>query len=184
MGLQAPVKKNKPDRFQVLTGADGSLDHVNTTQGQQVANSLYPEQLMKLQNRESMGMLNANPATTAAAGGMTYIRAFTEPFQEFMKLTVEGRAPPAGPVGGVAIQAGPQSYNVQTHRDESLHNNTRGFEAPLMTFGGQAPSAAQQGSQRYVEPLKQDVYTSRNDQPGLLDAFKNNPYTHSLHSSA
>lgn len=184
MGLQAPVKKNKPDRFQVLTGADGSLDHVNTTAGQQVANSLYPEQMMKLQNRESMGMLNSNPATTAAAGGMTYIRAFTEPFQEFMKLTVEGRAPPAGPVGGMAVQAGPQSYNVQTHRDESLHNNTRGFEAPLMTFGGQAPSASQQGSTRYTEPLKQDVYLNRNDQPGMLDAFKNNPYTHSLQSSA
>ena len=184
MGLQAPVKKNKPDRFLVLTGENGSLDHVNTTMGQQVANSIYPEQMMKLQNRESMGMLNANPATTAAAGGISYIRAFTEPFQEFMKLTVEGRPPPAGPVGGAALQGGPQSYNVQTHRDESLHNNTRGFEAPLMTFGGQAPSAAQMGSQRYVEPLKQDVYTNRNEQPGLLDAFKSNPYTQSLQSVA
>ena len=184
MGLQAPVKKNRPDRFQVLTGENGSLDHVNTTAGQQVANSLYPEQMMKLQNRESMTMLQANPATTAAAGGMSYIRAFTEPFQEFMKLTVEGRAPPAGPVGGMAVQAGPQSYNVQTHRDESLLNNTRGFEAPLMTFGGQAPSASQMGSQRYVEPLKQDVYTNRNEQPGLLDAFKSNPYTQSLQSVA
>ena len=184
MGLQAPVKKNRPDRFQVLTGENGSLDHVNTTAGQQVANSLYPEQLMKLQNRESMTMLQANPATTAAAGGMSYIRAFTEPFQEFMKLTVEGRAPPAGPVGGMAVQAGPQSYNIQTHRDESLLNNTRGFEAPLMTFGGQAPSASQMGSQRYVEPLKQDVYTNRNEQPGLLDAFKSNPYTKSLQSVA
>jgi hypothetical protein len=184
MGLQAPVKKNRPDRFQVLTGENGSLDHVNTTAGQQVANSLYPEQLMKLQNRESMTMLQANPATTAAAGGMSYIRAFTEPFQEFMKLTVEGRAAPGGPVGGMAVQAGPQSYNVQTHRDESLHNNTRVFEAPLMTFGGQAPSAAQQGSQRYVVPLQQDVYTNRNEQPGLLDAFKSNPYTQSLQSVA
>jgi hypothetical protein len=184
MGLQAPVKKNKPDRFAVLTGADGSLDHVNTTQGQQVASSLYPEQMMKLQNRESMGMLNANPATTAAAGGISYIRAFTEPFQEFMKLTVEGRAPPAGPVGGASVQAGPQSYNVQTHRDESLHNNTRGFEAPLMTFGGQAPSAAQQGSQRYVVPLQQDVYARDVGTPGLLDAFKKNPYTKSFDSVA
>jgi len=184
MGLQAPVKKNRPDRFQVLTGENGSLDRVNTTAGQQVANSLYPEQLMKLQNRESMTMLQANPATTAASGGMSYIRAFTEPFQEFMKLTVEGRAPPAGPVGGMAVQAGPQSYNIQTHRDESLLNNSRGFEAPLMTFGGQAPSAGQMGSQRYTEPLKQDVYTNRNEQPGLLDAFKSNPYTQSLQSVA
>jgi hypothetical protein len=53
-----------------------------------------------------------------------------------------------------------------------------------MTFGGQAPSALQQGSQRYVVPLQQDVYTSRNEQPGLLDAFKKNPYTQSLQSSA
>ncbi len=185
MGLQAPVKKNKPDRFAVLTGADGSLDHVNTTQGQQVANSLYPEQMMKLQNRESTSAeFSSMPSTTGVSGGLSYIRAFTEPFQEFMKLTVEGRAPPAGPVGGAAVQAGPQSYNVQTHRDESLLVNTRGFEAPLMTFGGQAPSASQQGSQRYVQPLKQDVYTTRNEQPGLLDAFKSNPYTQSLQSVA
>jgi hypothetical protein len=53
-----------------------------------------------------------------------------------------------------------------------------------MTFGGQAPTASQQGSQRYVEPLKQDVYTNRNEQPGLLDAFKSNPYTQSLQSVA
>ena len=29
MGLQAPVKKNRPDRFQVLEAKDGSLPHVN-----------------------------------------------------------------------------------------------------------------------------------------------------------
>jgi len=84
----------------------------------------------------------------------------------------------------MAVQAGPQSYNVQTHRDESLHNNTRGFEAPLMTFGGQAPSAAQQGSQRYVVPLQQDVYARDVGTPGLLDAFKKNPYTKSFDSVA
>jgi hypothetical protein len=124
-------------------------------------------------------------AQAAAGGYLSYVRAFTEPFQEFMKLTVEGRPTPGGPVGGMNnIAAGQQSYAVQTHRDESLLNNTRGFEAPLMTFGGQAPSGAQQGSQRYTEPLQQDVYTNRNEQPGLLDAFKSNPYTQSLQSVA
>ena len=82
-----------------------------------------------------------------------------------------------------AIAAGPQSYNVQTHRDESLLNNTRGFEVPMMTLGGQIPTAAQQGSTKYVVPLQEDIYTQRNE-PGILDAFRKNPYTQSLNSSA
>jgi hypothetical protein len=184
MGIQAPVKKNRPDRFQVLQAADGSLPHVNTTLGQQVAATVYPTQVMKLQDRESTSVAYNGTAQAAAGGFLSYIRAFTEPFQTFMKLTVEGRPTPAGPVGGMAaLAAGPQSYNVQTHRDESLLDNTRGFEAPLMTFGGQAPSAAQQGSTKYVVPLQEDIYTQRNE-PNILDAFRKNPYTQSLQSSA
>jgi hypothetical protein len=184
MGIQAPVKKNRPDRFQVLQAADGSLPHVNTTMGQQVASAIYPEQLMKLQNRESTAVEYEGTAQAAAGGYLSYVRAFTEPFQEFMKLTVEGRPTPGGPVGGMNnIAAGQQSYAVQTHRDESLLNNTRSFEAPLMTFGGQAPSAMQQGSVKYVVPLQEDINVQRND-PGILDAFKSNPYTKSLQSSA
>jgi len=101
-----------------------------------------------------------------------------------MKLTVEGRPPPAGPVGGAALQGGPQSYNVQTHRDENMLQNVRGFETPMLSLGGQAPQAAQQGSQRYTEPLQQDVYARDVGMPGLLDAFKSNPYTKSLQSVA
>jgi hypothetical protein len=86
-----------------------------------------------------------------------------------------------GGSGGLA--AGPQSYNVQTHRDETLLDNTRGFEAPLMTFGGQAPTADLQGSTKYVVPLQEDIYTQRNE-PGILDAFRANPYTQSLQSTA
>ena len=101
-----------------------------------------------------------------------------------MKLTVEGRAPPAGPVGGMNnVAAGQQSFNVQTHRDETLLNNTRSFEAPLMTFGGQAPSSSQMGSVKYVVPLQEDINLQRN-QPSILDAFKKNPYTQSLQSVA
>ena len=184
MGLQAPVKKNRPDRFQVLEAKDGSLPHVNTAVGQQVASAIYPGQVMKTQNRESTSVEYETPAQAAAGGYLSYIRAFTEPFQEFMKLTVEGRPTPAGPVGGMNnIAAGQQAYNVQTHRDENLLVNSRGFEAGLFSQGGQAPTAAQQGSVKYFEPLKEDVYTVRNE-PSILDAFKSNPYTQSLSSSA
>ena len=184
MGLQAPVKKNRPDRFQVLQAADGSLPHVNTTMGQQVASSIYPNQVMKVQNRESTSVEYETPAQSAAGGYLSYIRAFTEPFQEFMKLTVEGRPNVGGPVGGMnGLSAGQQAVNVQTHRDENLLVNSRGFEAPLMTFGGQAPTADLQGSVKYFEPLKEDINVARN-QPDILDAFRKNPYTQSLQSSA
>lgn len=184
MGIQAPVKKNRPDRFQVLTAPDGSLPHANTTLGQQVASAIYPTNLMKLQNRESTSAEFKGTAQAAAGGYLTYIRAFTEPFEQFMKLTVEGRPTPGGPVGGMNnLNSGQQIGAVQTHRDEQLLTNTRSFEAPLMTFGGQAPSAAQMGSVKYVVPLQEDVYTQRNE-ASILDAFRKNPYTQSLQSSA
>jgi hypothetical protein len=184
MGIQAPVKKNRPDRFQVLQDKDGSLPHLNTTMGQQVAAAVYPTTIMKTQDRESTSVDYKGTAMTAAAGGLSYIRAFTEPFEEFMKLTVEGRPTPAGPVGGMsALAAGPQSYNVQTVKDENILVNSRGFEAPLKTFGGQPPTSAQMGSVKYYEPLQEDINVQRN-QPSILDAFKKNPYTQSLQSVA
>jgi hypothetical protein len=82
-----------------------------------------------------------------------------------------------------ALAAGPQSYNVQTYKDENVLVNSRSFEAPLKTFGGQPPTADQMGSVKYFEPLQEDVYVSRN-QPSILDAFKKNPYTQSLQSVA
>lgn len=183
-GLQAPVKKNKPDRFQVLQGADGSLPHVNTTLGQQVAASIYPTQIMKVQDRESTSVAYGGTAQAAAGGYLSYIRAFTEPFQEFMKLTVEGRPTPGGPVGGMNnLAASQQSYNVQVHRDESLLNNSRGFEVPLFTQGGQIPTADLQGSVKYIVPLQEDINVQRNE-PNILDAFRKNPYTQSLQSVA
>jgi hypothetical protein len=182
MGIQAPVKKNRPDRFQVLQASDGSLPHLNTTMGQQVAAAVYPTSIMKVQDRETTSVEYEGTAMSAA-GGLSYIRAFTEPFEQFMKLTVEGRAAPGGPVGGMAIQGGPESYAVQTHRDETLLVNSRSFEAPLMTFGGQAPSASQQGSVKYVVPLQEDINVQRNES-SILDAFKKNPYTQSLNSTA
>jgi len=183
-GLQAPVKKNKPDRFQVLQAADGSLPHLNTTIGQQKASSVYPEYIMKTQNRPETAAQFMGPVGKSARINEPYIRAFTEPFQQFMKLTTEGRPAPGGPVAGMAVNAGPEAYTVQTHRDESTHVNYRSFESPLLQRGGQTPSAALRGSVKYDEPVGQSVLIDRVAQPGLLDAYKSNPYTQSLQSSA
>lgn len=174
-GLQAPVKKNRPDRFGV-TG----MDRVNTAVGQQVAQAIYPETLMKAQSRETTSV-HYTPAAQAAAGGfLSYVRAFTEPYQEFMKLTAEGRPNPGGVQNG-GMAAGQQSYNIAITKDETVLNNTRGFEAPL--YVNTPAHGAQIGSVRYTEPLKQDVYVDRNGSD-ILKAFKENPFTQSLASVA
>ena len=184
MGLQAPVKKNKPDRFQILQKEDGSMPHLNTTTGQQMAAAIYPEFIMKSQNRPETAAQFMGGLGKSTGGYESYIRSFTEPYQQFMKLTTEGRPAPGGPVGGMAVQAGPEAYTVQTHRDESTHVNYRSFETPLVGRGGQAPQASLQGSVKYDEPVGQSVQIDRVTVPGLLDAFKANPYTQSLQSSA
>jgi hypothetical protein len=184
MGLQAPVKKNKPDRFQILQAADGSLPHLNTTTGQQMAASMYPEFVMKSQNRPETAAQFMGGVGKSTGGYESYIRSFTEPYQQFMKLTTEGRAAPGGPVGGMGVNSGPEAYTVQTHRDESTHVNYRSFETPLVGRGGQAPTASLQGSVKYDEPVGQSVQIDRVTVPGLLDAYNTNPYTQSLQSSA
>lgn len=183
-GLQAPVKKNKPDRFQILQAADGSLPHLNTTVGREKASSIYPEFIMKTQNRPETAAQFMGGVGKSTGGYESYIRSFTEPYQQFMKLTTEGRPSPGGPVGGMAVNSGPEAYTVQTHRDESTHVNYRSFESPLLQRGGQAPTAEMRGSVKYDEPVGQSVLMDRVSQPGLLDAYKSNPYTQSLQSSA
>lgn len=174
-GLQAPVKKNRPDRFGI-TG----MDRVNTAVGQQVAQAIYPETIMKAQDRETTSVHYTSAAQAAAGGFLSYIRAFTEPYQDFMKLTAEGR-PNGGVVQQGGVAAGQQSYNVAITKDENVLVNTRGFEAPL--FAATPAHGAQMGSVRYVEPLKQDINMERNGSE-LLDAFRKNPFTQSLHSAA
>jgi hypothetical protein len=184
-GLQAPVKKNKPDRFQILQAEDGSLPHLNTTIGREKASAIYPEFVMKDQNRIETAQQFMGPIGKGVRNNESYIRSFTEPFQQFMKLTAEGRPTPGGPVSGMqAISAGPDAYTVQTHRDESTHVNYRSFESPLLQRGGQAPTAVMYGSVKYDEPVGQGVQMERIAEPGLLNAFKSNPYTQSLQSSA
>jgi hypothetical protein len=184
-GLQAPVKKNKPDRFQVLQGEDGSLPHLNTTIGREKASAIYPDFVMKDQNRVETSTQFMGPIGKGVRNNESYIRSFTEPFQQFMKLTTEGRPAPGGPVVGMqSVNAGPEAYSAMTHRDESTHVNYRSFEVPLFGRGGQTPTAALRGSVKYSEPVGQNVQLDRVAVPGLLDAFKSNPYTQSLQSSA
>ena len=99
-GIQADVKKNKPDRFAVL-----GMDRVNTAVGAQTAPMIYPEQPMKAQARETTEKEYFGSVGGAIAILAPYVRAFTEPYQEFMKLTAEGRPGPGG-VSGTGISIG------------------------------------------------------------------------------
>lgn len=171
-GLQADVKKNKPDRFQVL-----GMDRANTAVGVQTAPRIYSDQPMKEQSRETTYAVQTTPAAPGASTFVSYIRSFTEPFQEFMKLTAEGRANPAGPVGAASI--GADQYAVQSKYDmDSMLTGATRMNVPIQVLN---TSAEQLGSYRYNEPLQQDVYVERNH-PSMLKAFGENPYTQKLTS--
>jgi hypothetical protein len=170
-GIQAPVNKNKPDKFAIL-----GMDRANTAVGQQVAQAIYPEQPLKEQSRETTGV------EYFGSGGRegsweSYIRAFTEPYQEFMKLTAEGRPNPAG-LQGSARSIGADMFSIQTKKDESVLSDATRLNVPQSFV---TPGSEHLGSYRYNEPLKQDIHVDRNDSY-VLDAFKNNPYTQSLSS--
>lgn len=168
-GIQAEVNKNKPDRFALL-----GMDRANTAVGAQTAPRIYAEQPMKTQARET-----TEKEYMGAAGGnaifASYIRAFTEPFQEFMKLTAEGRPGPAG-AQGTGYSIGSDMYSAQTKKDETVLSDAMRFNVPTSIV---TPGLEHLGSYRYNEPLQQDVYVDRNH-PSILDAHKKNPYTQSL----
>lgn len=171
-GIQADVNKNKPDRFAVL----GS-DHWNTAVGAQTAPHIYPEQPMKTQARESTSVAYEGGARGNAVFS-SYIRAFTEPYQEFMKLTAEGRPGPAGAQAGTFMGIGADQYSVQTKRDETVLSDATRFNVPAQIISAHAEHM---GSYRYNAPLQQDVYTQRNGSE-MLTAHKANPYTQPLTS--
>jgi hypothetical protein len=171
-GVQAPVNKNKPDRFAVI-----GMDRVNTAVGAQVAGAFYPEQPLKEQSRET-----TNVAYYGNGGGRegfwaSYIRAFTEPYQEFMKLTAEGRPGPASSQG-VQKAIGADMYAAQTKKDESVFSDATRFNVPQQVTNAHSEHM---GSFRFNDPLQQDIHTERNS-GGILDAYKSNPYTQSLSS--
>jgi hypothetical protein len=215
-GLQAPVNKNRPDTFGILTDKDGGMPYLLTTTGAQVAPASFPSQMMKTQQRESTSTEHYGGGG-AAFSFSSYIRAFTEPFEQFMKLTVgeyfgvgggAGGALPEGSYvvdpylaaytnagressiltnyqtpGYVAINSGESSQGAyKTNKDEDMLINVRQFVDPANVVGT-AANAQQIGAQKYIEPLDQGVEISRIGGE-ILDAFRSNPYTHSLASVA
>jgi len=164
-GIQAPVNKNKPDKF-VLLG----MDRANTTVGAQVAARLHPEQPMKPQARQTTSVEYYGSGGGQEGLWASYIRSFTEPFQEFMKLTAEGRPGPAA-VQGSGNTVGADMYSAQTRRDETVLSDASRFNPPKSAF---TASSEHLGSFKYNEPLQQDINVERNH-PGILDALQNNP---------
>ena len=171
-GVQADVNKNKPDRFAVL-----GMDRVNTAVGAQVAQAIYPEQIMKTQARETTEKQYYGAGGSANGVAESYIRAFTEPFMEFMKLTAEGRPGPAG-AQGTGFSIGSDMYSAQTKKDESVLSDAARVNGGLVRINAHAEHL---GSYAYNAPLQQDVHVQRNA-PDLLKAFNDNPYSQKLNS--
>lgn len=171
-GIQADVKKNKPDKF-VLLG----MDRVNTAVGAQTAPKLYAEQPIKPQARDTTEKQYFGPGGGMDGVMKSYIRAFTEPFEEFMRLTAEGRPGPAGAQGtGVAI--GGDMYSAQTKKDEGVLSDAARFNSGMVSMNATAQDL---GSYRYNEPLQEDVHVERMS-GDILKAFKQNPYAQNLNA--
>ena len=172
-GVQADVNKNKPDRFAIY-----GMDRVNTAVGAQTASRFYPEQVMKAQARETTEQQHFGPGGNMAGVVASYIRAFTEPYQEFMKLTTEGRPGPAAAQVGTGMGIGADMYSAQTKKDESLLSDATRFNSGMVSI---TAAGEHLGSYTYNAPLKQDVYTERNGAE-ILTAFNDNPYSQKLNS--
>jgi hypothetical protein len=171
-GIQAPVNKNKPDKFAVL-----GMDRVNTAVGAQTAPRLYAEQPMKEQARETTEREYFGSAGGQEGLWASYIRSFTEPFEEFMRLTTEGRPGPAG-AQGTGTSIGADMYSIQTRKDETLLSDATRLNVPGQIM---IPAADHLGSFRYNEPLQEDIHMQRNGNY-VIEAHQNNPYTQPLNS--
>jgi hypothetical protein len=171
-GVQADVKKNKPDRFAVY-----GMDRVNTAVGAQTAPTIYAEQPMKTQARETTEKEYFGSVGGTIAILAPYIRAFTEPYQEFMRLTAEGRPGPAG-AQGTGISMGVENFSAVSNRNEQAILDATRFNTGMSAN----PSSAEHlGSYKFNAPLKEDVHVERND-PSYLKAFNQNPYAQPLNS--
>lgn len=173
-GIQADVKKNKPDRFAVY-----GMDRVNTAVGAQTAPRIYSEQPMKAQARETTEKEYFGSIGGAIAILAPYVRAFTEPYQEFMRLTAEGRPGPAG-VSGTGTSMGPEHISAVSNRNEQAildAARVNGGANVIATSG----SAEHLGSYRFNQPLQEDIHVQRNN-PSILKAFGENPYAQPLNA--
>lgn len=172
-GIQADVKKNKPDRFAVY-----GMDRANTAVGAQTAPRIYADQPMKQQDRETTSVFHMTPHSSGVSTFTSYIRAFTEPYQEFMRLTAQGRAGPAGS-SGVGQSIGADQYSVQKKFDmDSVLTSATRYNVPQQIL---TADATHKGSYRYNAPLQEDINMERNGNE-MLSAFHKNPYTQKLNS--
>jgi hypothetical protein len=145
-GLQPPVNRNRPDTFQVLTRteADGStsMPYLLTTGGAQVAPASFPAQVQKEQQRESTNVEYVGSAG-AAFTFSSYVRAFTEPFEQFVKLTVGEWFGTGG--GGGALPS--STYAVDSYL--AAYTNP-GREASVLTnYQGPGYIAVNTGADNY-----------------------------------
>jgi hypothetical protein len=164
-GIQADVTKNKPDRFVIL-----GMERVNTAVGAQTAPRIYSEQPMKAQARETTEREHFGTIGGSIAILAPYVRAFTEPYAEFMRLTAEGRPGPAGTAGnGIAL--GPENIGVTSNRNEQAIIDAARFHPGK---SANAASAEHLGSYRFNRPLKEDVLVERID-PSYIKALNSNP---------
>jgi hypothetical protein len=171
-GIQADVKKNKPEKFAIY-----GMDRVNTAVGAQTAPRIYSEQPVKPQARDTTEKQHFGPGGGMSGVMKNYVRAFTEPFQEFMKLTAEGRPGPAG--GGVAgLAIGADSYSAHNNKDDSVLAAASRFNPGTIAINA---SVEDLGSYRYNEPLQQNIEVERMD-GDILKAFKQNPYSQNLNA--
>lgn len=212
-GLQAPVMKNRPDTFGILTDEEGNLKYANTSVGAQVAPAAFPEQVLKTQQRETTNKEYFGEAQNAQGGGLSYIRSFTEPFEQFMKLTVGEYFGS----GGASVAA---TYVVDAYNNAYTNPNREQISSTEWYPGGSLPNGANpSGGSLNVDQKKQiesqlenaarlgvgsmnlgssteqmgvvrrdgavsfDESAVRNN-PDILDAFRSNPYTQSLTSVA
>jgi hypothetical protein len=210
-GVQAPVKKNRPDTFGILVDKDGNMPYLLTTGGAQVAPASFPQQMQKEQQRETTSTEHYGSGG-ASFTFSNYVRAFTEPFEQFMKLTVGDYFG----IGGGGLPEG--TYLADPYlaaytnpgRESSVMTNYQGpgyvainsGEASMGAYKtnkdegvlvnprqfvdpanivGTSTTSEHMGVQKSKEPLEQDIQLTRMS-PDILDAFRSNPYTQSLAS--
>jgi hypothetical protein len=169
-GIQADVTKNKPDRFVIL-----GMDRVNTAVGAQTAPMIYSEQPMKAQARETTEKEYFGSVGGTIAILAPYVRAFTEPYAEFMRLTAEGRPGPAG-AQGTGVSIGPEHIGATSNRNEQAILDATRFNVGKSE---NAASAEHLGSYRFNQPLQEDIHVQRNH-PSILKAFNSNPLAQRL----
>ena len=122
-------------------------------------------------------------AGAAVEGAQDYDAAYAAETNALKEQIAAGRAPTQN---SVKLAAGGDMQNVDIKRLDSDRKNPRDFEqdAPNVNVSFQLPPTA---NPRGITKEKNTVTTTTNldrMQPDILDAYRNNPYTQSLHSYA